>query len=131
MKWATYLAEDHTERVGLVVDQQIFGLGPGIQLIDLLGDLASAGRRAETSPVEVRPLPETRLRPPIPRPPAIRVFSSFQDDHQAGIKAIGQKWDDAWFEVPFFYFSKPPTTLGDGDVFMKPPNSNQMDYELE
>jgi 2-keto-4-pentenoate hydratase/2-oxohepta-3-ene-1,7-dioic acid hydratase in catechol pathway len=134
MKWATYRSNepgDLSDRVGLVVDEQIFGLDPGVRLVDLLGDLPTAAEKAKRAPAEVRALSQARLRPPIPQPPTIRDFSSFQEHHQAGIQAIGQKWDDAWFEVPFFYFSNPSTMLGDGDVFAKPPNSNAMDYELE
>jgi 2-keto-4-pentenoate hydratase/2-oxohepta-3-ene-1,7-dioic acid hydratase in catechol pathway len=134
MKWATYRGQGEggpIDRVGLLVDEQLFGLEPGSQLIDLLGDLEAAGERARRAPFEVRPLSEVRLRPPIPRPPAIRDFSSFHAHHRAGIEAVGQKWDDAWFELPFFYFSNPNSLLGDQDVFFMPANSRQMDYELE
>lgn len=134
MKWATYRSKDpsdRTDRVGLVVDDQIFGLEPGVQLIDLLGDLASAGERARKSPAEVRALSDAKLRPPVPQPPTIRDFSSFQEHHQAGIQAIGQKWDEAWFDLPFFYFTTTTTILGDGDTFLKPPNAARQDYELE
>jgi 2-keto-4-pentenoate hydratase/2-oxohepta-3-ene-1,7-dioic acid hydratase in catechol pathway len=43
----------------------------------------------------------------------------------------GREIDDAWFELPLFFFCNPSTILGDGDVFLKPPNSQEMDYELE
>jgi 2-keto-4-pentenoate hydratase/2-oxohepta-3-ene-1,7-dioic acid hydratase in catechol pathway len=138
MRWATYKAlkaTDKADHVGLVVDEQIFGLNPGMRLIDLLGEfgdtLREAGEKARRAPYEVVALKDVHLRPPIPNPPAIRDYSSFYEHHKAGIEAIGQKWDDAWFELPFFYFSNPNTMLGDGDVIRIPSNSKQMDFELE
>ncbi len=132
MRWATYRNDGRTQdRVGLVVGGQIFGLEAGVRLVDLLEDLNAAAARAQSSPSETVSLKSVQLRPPIPNPPAIRDFSSFYDHHNAGIKAIGQKWDDAWYELPFFYFSNPNTLLGDGEDFLKPQNSLNMDYELE
>lgn len=138
MRWATYRsksAASAADRVGLVVGESVHGLPPGIRLLELLGDrgekLAQAAERAERSPSEVLPLDQVRLRPPVDHPPAIRDFSSFLEHHRAGIQAIGQKFDEAWFEIPFFYFSNPNTLLGDSDEFKMPVNSGQMDYELE
>jgi 2-keto-4-pentenoate hydratase/2-oxohepta-3-ene-1,7-dioic acid hydratase in catechol pathway len=137
MRWATYRSRESAEgqdRVGLVVGDQVHTLAPGVRLIDLLGGgarLAEAAEKATRSPHEVKPLSGIQLRPPIPQPPAIRDFSSFQAHHRAGIEAVGQKWDDAWFEFPFFYFSNPNTMLGDGETIRIPANSRKMDYELE
>src|ERR1700736_3461315 len=114
MKWATYRrldASDGVDRVGLVVGSGILGLEPGASLLHMIGRspqaLVSAATEVRRSPSEVVPLEAVRLRPPIPNPPAIRDFSSFYEHHKAGIEAIGQKWDDAWYEIPFFYFSNP------------------------
>jgi 2-keto-4-pentenoate hydratase/2-oxohepta-3-ene-1,7-dioic acid hydratase in catechol pathway len=138
MKWATYRrldAPDGVDRVGLVVAGEILGLAPGASLLQMIGSsaqaLAGAASEVRRSPSEVVSLEAMRLRPPIPKPPAIRDYSSFYEHHKAGIEAIGQKWDDAWYEVPFFYFSNPNNLLGDGDVIRIPHNSRQMDYELE
>ena len=132
MKWATYRRHGASEdRVGLLIGDTLHGLGPGVRLIDRLGDLEAAAEEARRSPAETVPLAEVKLQAPVPRPPAIRDFSSFYDHHHAGIQAIGQKWDDAWYEFPFFYFSNPNCVNGDGDVFVKPHNSKNMDYELE
>jgi 2-keto-4-pentenoate hydratase/2-oxohepta-3-ene-1,7-dioic acid hydratase in catechol pathway len=132
MRWATYRHSGSDEdRVGLLIGDTLHGMASGVRLIDLLGDLARAEQQARSAPAERVPLSQVRLRSPIPNPPAIRDFSSFYEHHSAGIRAIGQKWDDAWYELPFFYFSNPNTMLGDGDTFSKPANSRQMDYELE
>lgn len=132
MRWVTYSHKGElAERTGLVVDNEIYGLEPGTRLIDLLGDLNTAGQRARTAPAERVALDAVKLRSPITNPPTIRDFSSFYEHHSAGIKAVGQKFDDAWYELPFFYFSITTSMLGDGDTFIKPHNSKNMDYELE
>jgi 2-keto-4-pentenoate hydratase/2-oxohepta-3-ene-1,7-dioic acid hydratase in catechol pathway len=138
MKWATYRTTDPSDvvdRVGLVVDDVIYGLAPGPRLIDLLGDdgarLERAGEQARRSPAQVLPVAQARLRPVIPNPPAIRDFSSFLEHYRAGIVAIGKRFDDNWFNSPVFYFTNPNALVTDGDVVRIPGNTRQMDYELE
>lgn len=138
MRWATFRAKDsHStiDRVGLVEGDKVYALEAGIRLIDLLGDdgasLREAGERARKAPAEVFTLDRVQLRPPIPNPPSIRDFSSFYEHHAAGIRAIGQKWDDTWYEAPIFYFTNPNAMVAHDEPVRIPYNTEKMDYELE
>jgi 2-keto-4-pentenoate hydratase/2-oxohepta-3-ene-1,7-dioic acid hydratase in catechol pathway len=138
MRWVTYESASGgsgNERTGLVIDETIHGLEQGTRLIDLLGDdgsrLAEAGDAARKSPAEVLRLDDVRLLPPIPRPPTVRDFVSFEAHHRTGIEAVGQKWDDAYYDLPMFYFTNANALFGDGDEIRIPGNTRQMDFELE
>src|SRR5438477_12097408 len=104
-------------------------------LLDLLGDdgerLARAAERARADPVAVVPLAAARLRPPIPRPPAIRDFYAFEKHVKTARQRRGLEMDPDWYELPVFYFSNPAAILGPHDDVAVPPGSAQMDFELE
>jgi 2-keto-4-pentenoate hydratase/2-oxohepta-3-ene-1,7-dioic acid hydratase in catechol pathway len=133
MRWVTYRSGDH-ERAGLLEDGVIYGLEPGVQVIDLLGDdgarLRDAGERARRSPAEERGVGEVQLCAPIPRPPTIRDFSSFEEHIRNGLEAIGQEMGEAWYENPVFYFGNANSVIGPGDI-VAPGNTERLDYELE
>jgi 2-keto-4-pentenoate hydratase/2-oxohepta-3-ene-1,7-dioic acid hydratase in catechol pathway len=136
MRWATYQHRgDNVDRVGLVVDDEIYGLEPGIALVDLLGDdgerLARAGEQAKSSPAEVVAYSDVRIRPPIPRPPAVRDFFAFEQHVKAGRDLRGLPMDPDWYEMPVFYFTNPHAINGSGDDIPMPPGCNDLDYELE
>jgi 2-keto-4-pentenoate hydratase/2-oxohepta-3-ene-1,7-dioic acid hydratase in catechol pathway len=136
MRWATFRSDDSAEnRVGLVVDNRIHALEPGLRLIDLLGDdgerLAEAGERARSGPVEVLPVADVRLRPPIPQPPSIRDFYAFEQHVKAGRERRGLEMDPVWYEIPVFYFTNPHVTIGDADTVAVPPGCEALDFELE
>lgn len=138
MRWATFVAKDDSlanQRVGLVEGDHVLALAPGVSLLDLLGDdgtrLRDAAASVRQASASRHRIGEVQLLAPIPRPPAVRDFSSFLEHHRAGIEAIGQKFDDAWFELPFFYFSNPNNMIGDDATFTMPSNCVRMDYELE
>ena len=82
MRWATFADRQGQERVGLVVDDAIHALQPGVRLMDLLGDdggrLAEAGERARAKPEEVLEVGSVRLHAPIPTPPSVRDFYAFE-----------------------------------------------------
>ncbi|MGX5652204.1 fumarylacetoacetate hydrolase family protein [Hydrogenophaga borbori] len=136
MRWTTFrtasVAED---RVGLVYGDAVHALARGVQLINLLGDdgtkLKEAAEEALRSPADVFPLDVVQVRPPIPRPPSIRDFSSFLEHIREGMKNIGGKFTDNWFEAPVFYFTSPNNLVGHGQTVTVPGDTQQMDYELE
>ena len=73
------------------------------------------------------------MRRPFPtgRPPSIRDFMAFEA-HVARTRANrGQEVPAAWYEIPVFYFSNPGAVYGDGQDVPKPPDTEQLDYELE
>ncbi|MGH3443657.1 MAG: fumarylacetoacetate hydrolase family protein [Nitriliruptorales bacterium] len=136
MRWATYRTAGSAEdRVGLVIDDRVHGLGRGESLLGLLGDdgerLAEAGDRAGRDPHEVLGLDEVRLRAPIPTPPSVRDFYAFEDHVATSRRARGYQMDPAWYELPVFYFSNPHGIVGPDDEVALPPGSQALDYELE
>jgi 2-keto-4-pentenoate hydratase/2-oxohepta-3-ene-1,7-dioic acid hydratase in catechol pathway len=136
MRWVTYRgADEGGHRVGLVVDEAVYALEPGVDLIGLLGDdgsaLRDAGERARRSPADVTDLAAVHLCSPIPRPPSIRDYSSFEEHITNGLRAIGQQLGDDWYEIPVFYFSNPNSLYGSGEPIRAPGGSTKMDYELE
>ena len=76
MRWVTYRGAAG-DRVGLLRDDGIRALVPGVQLLDLLGDdgtrLREAGEAALADGEDV-PLAAVRLQAPIPHPPTVRDF---------------------------------------------------------
>ena len=132
MRWATY-ATDDDERVGLVVGAAIHGLPLGDTMLGLLrGEgLTAAAERARSAPAEIVPLDEVRLRAPIPVPPAIRDFMSFENHVVTSMAAIGSSVDPMWYRQPTFYFTNPAAVVGPYADIPVSPGSAQFDFELE
>ena len=119
-------------RVGVqLADGTIHALAPGTRLVDLLdGDLRVAGRAA---PSAVFATADVRLLPPVPAPPSVRDFMTFEQ-HVAG--AVRNRDPDAtvapaWYDVPTFYFSNPAGLVGAHDPVPMPPGCARLDLELE
>ncbi|AXB41393.1 fumarylacetoacetate hydrolase family protein [Amycolatopsis albispora] len=136
MKWVTYRSE-LGDRVGVVENGSIHALARGAELAELVGrgadGLREAGERALRSPDEVVPLAGATLRAPIPRPPAIRDCLCFLD-HMRNCQEVmgtGRTLNDAWYEIPAFYFACPSTALGPHEPVPMAPGSRWWDFELE
>jgi 2-keto-4-pentenoate hydratase/2-oxohepta-3-ene-1,7-dioic acid hydratase in catechol pathway len=134
MRWVTYAGKGG-DRVGLLVDGDVYALEPGLHLVDLLGDdgerLAKAQERARATPAEVVGLDSVQLRSPIPRPPSIRDFSSFEEHISSGLRGFGQELGQDWYEIPVFYFTNANVVVGSGERIRAPGNTRCLDYELE
>ena len=136
MKWATYRT-DEGDRVGVVVDDSIYGLPSGTTLISLvaqgLAALHAAGDEAVRRPAAVVRLDEAALRAPIPRPPAIRDSLCFLDHMRNCQQAMGggRVLKDSWYRIPAFYFACPSTVLGPYDDAPMAPGCAWQDFELE
>jgi fumarylacetoacetate (FAA) hydrolase len=134
MKWATFDVSEGDTRTGVVVGDDVYALEPGVSLIDLLGDdgerLASAGARAVRDPAVVAPLESVRPRPPL-RPPVVRDHYAFEEHVRWGRESRGLAMDPMWYELPVFYFSNPYSIIGPGDPVLRPPETAQLDFELE
>lgn len=136
MRWATFTAGGTDEaRVGLVVDDQVHALEPGVGLLDFLGDdgerLAAAGERARSDPRDVVAIDDVRLLSPVPRPPTVRDFYAFEQHVRTARARRGLDMDPDWYELPVFYFSNPYAVNGPGDDLPVPPGCGELDYELE
>ncbi len=135
MRFVTYL-EDDGDRVGVLgEDDQVHALDPGATMLDLLrrGTLLEAGENALRAPAVIRPLSEVRLRAPIPDPPTVRDFMTFER-HVEGVARIAgsnASVPERWYEAPAFYFTNPYAILGPADPVPIPPGSHLFDLELE
>jgi 2-keto-4-pentenoate hydratase/2-oxohepta-3-ene-1,7-dioic acid hydratase in catechol pathway/glyoxylase-like metal-dependent hydrolase (beta-lactamase superfamily II) len=136
MKWVTYRT-DEADRVGVISEDFIHATPPGTTLIDLVAQgadaLRAAGDDALRQPATVVRLDEVVLRPPIPRPPAIRDSLCFLDHMRNCQQALGggRVLKDSWYRIPAFYFACPSTVLGPYDDAPIAPGSAWQDFELE
>ncbi|WP_067136178.1 fumarylacetoacetate hydrolase family protein [Microtetraspora malaysiensis] len=136
MRWVTY-ATNTGDRVGVIGEDWIHPVAPGVSLLDLIGrgaeELRTTGEAALASSAQTVPLAEARLRPPIPRPPSIRDCLCFLDHMRNCQQAAGQPrtLKDAWYRIPAFYFACPSTIAGPYDDVTISPGSAWFDFELE
>ena len=133
MRWASYRSGDGTTRVGLVQDTRVHGLRGDRTLVDLLADdaLDAAASEARDDPREIVPLAEAHLLAPIPRPPSVRDFMSFEEHVVTSTAAVGLVMSPVWYEQPTFYFTNPAAVLGPEDEVPIAPGSKRWDFELE
>ncbi|GBE64736.1 bifunctional 2-hydroxyhepta-2,4-diene-1,7-dioate isomerase/cyclase/dehydrase [Mycobacterium sp. MFM001] len=136
MRWVTYLGLDAGERTGVLSEDVIHPMPPGMTLLELVArgaaGLQEAGENALRSPDTV-PLDRVTLRAPIPRPPSIRDSLCFLD-HMRNCQAAmggGRVLKDTWYRIPAFYFACPSTVLGPFDDAPMAPGSAWQDFELE
>jgi len=136
MRFVTYL-EDDGPRVGVLDGPSVHAMPAGVSLLDLLGDdgerLADAGARALADPDRVHAYDDVRLLAPIPTPPTVRDFMTFES-HYAGVLLMISP--DAtvprqWYDAPVFYFTNPYAVIGPADPVPIPPGCTVFDLELE
>lgn len=133
MRWVT-VRTDSGEHPGLVVGEQAYLLPGNEQLLDLLGDdgeaLVSAAERATNEPIAIVELEGADLAPPLV-PPQIRDFLTFLDHLRNAGAAANMDLNQAWFEIPAFYFSNAAAVVGPYDPVPISPGCQQFDFELE
>jgi len=76
-------------------------------------------------------LADVDFRPPVLHPPSVRDFYAFEQHVKTARASRGLDVPDEWYEIPVFYFSSPAAIYGPGDDIPKPPDTNELDYELE
>jgi len=77
-------------------------------------------------------LADVRLLAPIPEPPSVRDFYTYEAHVAAGFRSRGaSQIPPAWYEHPVFYFSNPASIHGPGEPVKRPPNCERLDFELE
>jgi 2-keto-4-pentenoate hydratase/2-oxohepta-3-ene-1,7-dioic acid hydratase in catechol pathway len=131
MRWVTYRAAGGSERPGLLRDGSVHGLD-GTLLALIESGLAAAAERAVAAPVEVVDLADVRLAAPIPRPPSVRDFLSFEEHLRNARRALGRsEVSPVWFEQPVFYFTNPAALRGPDEEIPISPGSTEFDYEVE
>ncbi|MGH3586489.1 MAG: fumarylacetoacetate hydrolase family protein, partial [Pseudonocardia sp.] len=96
------------------------------------GGLSAAAERATANPAEVVDLADVRLCAPIPRPPSVRDFLSFEEHLRNAVRALGRaEPPPVWFEQPVFYFSNPAAIHGPDAEIPISPGCASFDYEVE
>ena len=79
----------------------------------------------------VVPAESVTLRAPVPEPPSIRDFFSFEGHVAAGWRRRGGEIPPYWYQAPVFYFSNPASIIGPGDPVRRPDGCEWLDFELE
>lgn len=130
-------ADAHGSHAGVLSNDSIYGLPADVSLRSLLGDdgeqLQSAGEQAIRDPREVVALDQAHLLAPIPNPPTVRDFMTFESHYAGALLAIDPETlvPPAWYEAPAFYFTNPYAVRGPLDDIPVPPGSSRFDLELE
>ena len=136
MRFVTYQSPSTDEpRVGFVDGGTILGYREPVALLDILSaDPDGLPRLADAitrSPLETLSESDVRLLAPIPVPPSIRDFMSFEGHVVTSMAAIGREVSPFWYEAPAFYFSNPAAVRAPGETVEISPGSEAFDYELE
>jgi fumarylacetoacetate (FAA) hydrolase len=74
---------------------------------------------------------DVSLCAPVPDPPSVRDFYSYEGHVATGFKLRGASIPPAWYEAPTFYFSNPAAIFGPGEAVRRPTASTRLDFELE
>ena len=80
--------------------------------------------RAAVTRASARPLAEVTLLAPIPRPPKIVCIGVNYADHAAEAGRALPRW-------PSVFLKAPSCIIGPGDPIVRPPTTEQLDYEVE
>lgn len=132
MRWVSYTSTvDGGEHAALVAGDELRAV-PSTLLELLRSDgLTDAAALTASDPFEVLPLASTPLLAPIPTPPSVRDFMSFESHVVTSMAAIGSQVDPVWYRQPVFYFTNPAAIRGPVADIPIAPGSLQFDYELE
>ena len=77
------------------------------------------------------PLADVEFRAPVLHPPSVRDFYAFEQHVKTARSSRGLEVPPEWYELPVFYFSNPAAIYGPGDEIPYPPDTRELDYELE
>ena len=135
MRFVSFDDDTGALRAGVLHGDDVHAMPPGVVLLDLLcdGQLEAAGRDALDDPAQVVPLAGVRLRAPIPTPPTVRDFMTFEKHVEGTVRLLDPEAavPPAWYDGPAFYFTNPYAVLGPLDDVPVPPGSTRFDLELE
>ena len=134
MKLARYRsARDRSTWVGVVTDDLVTPIAPGVGPAGQAALLAAAMERPDVSPAmgEPEPIDRVQLLTPVPEPPSIRDFYAFEAHVATARRSRGLEMEPDWYELPVFYFTNPAAVLGPEEPVSAPRETSELDYELE
>jgi fumarylacetoacetate (FAA) hydrolase len=76
-------------------------------------------------------LADVDFRPPVLHPPSVRDFYAFEQHVRTARASRGLEVPPEWYEIPVFYFSNPAAIYGPEEEIPYPPDTQELDYELE
>src|ERR1700747_2853787 len=130
----SYTDSDGVSRVGVVVDEQVRGLAPGMTLVDLLDAgaqvIADTGESLLVAADHVAPVSEVRIDVPL-EPRSIRDCAGFVQHLRNCAARTGRVIDRRYTDFPPFYFSNPAAAGGARAEVAMAPGTEQFDFELE
>lgn len=77
-----------------------------------------------------RPVSEVELAAPV-QPRSFRDFYAFEEHVRNARRHRGLEMTPEWYDAPVFYFSNIAGIVGTNAPIRKPPETNELDYELE
>ena len=123
VRLVTYSAHGRT-CVGEVDDDRVYEF-EAPTMLDWLN-----GRGKERSGAS-NSLADVALRAPVPEPPSLRDFFSFEGHVAAAWRLRGEPVPEYWYKAPVFYFSNAASIYGPGQPVRRPEVSGMLDFELE
>jgi 2-keto-4-pentenoate hydratase/2-oxohepta-3-ene-1,7-dioic acid hydratase in catechol pathway len=133
MRYVTF-RDDTGVRAGVLDStEHIHPFAPGERLVDLHGEearLQASGADALSRNEGVVDLDSVHLMAPVPNPPTIRDFMTFES-HFQGCRGPSNPIPAQWYEAPAFYFTNPYAVIGPSDPVPVPPGCSMFDLELE
>src|SRR5438270_4747842 len=76
-------------------------------------------------------LADVQLLAPVLHPPSVRDFYAFEQHVRTARALRGLEVPPEWYEQPVFYFSNPAAIYGPDAEIPHPPETSELDYELE
>lgn len=116
MRFLTF-SDNGTERLGVAADDKVYALPVGATLLGLLregGDsLRRAGEAALRSRAEEFSPEDLVVLAPIPTPPTIRDYMTFEQHVEGAIRLADPeaRVPEQWYTAPIFYFTNPYATV--------------------
>jgi fumarylacetoacetate (FAA) hydrolase len=128
MRLVTFHDRTGSERVG-----RLDGEGEDARVIELTARSMLNWLRGEGHAPAGRDhaLRDVVVLAPVPLPPSVRDFYSYEGHVATGWRRRGGEIPAAWYEAPVFYFSNPASIHAPGQPVRRPAGCEWLDFELE
>ncbi|MFQ5498884.1 MAG: fumarylacetoacetate hydrolase family protein [Candidatus Zixiibacteriota bacterium] len=147
MKLVTFVTNNNQERLGIVVNDQVFdleraGAAVSTALPSTMNEFLHGGGRTMDMAHEIElaisegnaPQPEpknTVLHAPVPHPPSCRDAYAFRQHVASARRNRGVDMLPEFDQYPVFYFTNHNAIVGPGDIVVESDHLLKLDFELE